>query len=157
MRHIRSALARLAGMFRGRSIDDDFRQEMEFHLEMETAKYVARGMSREEARRQALLDSGGLTQAVEAVHDQRGVPWLESIGADFRYAFRALRRAPAFTAVVVVTLALGIGANTAIFSVVRGVLLKALPHRDGERLIYLRQSYTLSLHDALPIYRKSVV
>src|SRR5688500_7920636 len=97
-------------------------------------------MHPDEARRQALLASGGLTRAVEAVHDQRGLPWLESIAADVRYALRALRRSRAFAAVVVLTLALGIGANTAIFSVVRGVLLKPLPHRDGERLVYLRHS-----------------
>src|SRR6185436_10802974 len=65
---------------------------------------------------------------------------LESLAADVKYAFRALRHSPAFALVVITTLALGIGANTAIFSVVRGVLLKPLPHRDGDRLVYLRQS-----------------
>ena len=140
MRQIRALLARLAGMFTKTQADDDLKEELQSHLDMETAEYIRRGMTPAEARRRALLASGGLTQAAEAVRDRRGLPWLEGLAADLRYALRTLVRAPAFTAVVVLTLALGIGANTAIFSVVRGVLLKPLPHRDGSRLIYLRQS-----------------
>ena len=140
MRHVRSLFARIAGLFTKDTSDDDMRAEMEAHLEMEIAENVRRGMAPDEARRQAILASGGITQAAEAVRDQRGLPWIESVAADVKYAFRALRHARGFTAVVVLTLALGIGANTAIFSVVRGVLLKPLPHRDGDRLVYLRQS-----------------
>ncbi len=140
MRQVRAALARLAGVFTGHRADEELREELQAHLEMATAENIRRGMPPDEARRQALLASGGLTQAAEAVRDQRGLPWLESLAADIRYALRSLRHSPAFTSVVVVTLALGIGANTAIFSVVRGVLLKPLPHRDGDRLIYLRHS-----------------
>jgi putative ABC transport system permease protein len=140
MRHIRAALARIAGMFTKHDADDDLRAELQAHIDMETAEYIRRGMSPDQARRKAMLASGGLTQAAEAVHDQRGLPWVESIAADIRYGLRALQHSPAFTLLVVMTLALGIGANTAIFSVVRGVLLKPLPHQEGDRLVYLRQS-----------------
>ena len=140
MRFIRTALARIGGAFRRRDDDDDIRAEMEAHVEMETAENIRRGMSPDQARRQALLASGGVTQALEAVNDQRGLPVIEGLAADARYAWRALRHSRGFAAIVVLTLALGIGANTAIFSVVRGVLLKPLPHRDGDRLLYLRHS-----------------
>jgi putative ABC transport system permease protein len=140
MSHVRAALARIAGAFRRDRGDSDLRDELLSHVEMETAENIRRGMHPEEARRRAMLASGGVTQAAEAVRDRRGLPWVEGVAADIKYAVRALRHSAAFTTVVVITLALGIGANTAIFSVVRGVLLKPLPHRDGERLLYLRQS-----------------
>jgi predicted permease len=140
MRHFRAALARIVGVFTAHQKDGDLSDELQAHLEMETAENVRRGMAPDEALRQAKLASGGLTQAAEAVRAQRGLPSLESVAADLRYAVRSLRHSRAFAAIVVITLALGIGANTAIFSVVRGVLLKPLPHRDGERLVYMRQS-----------------
>jgi predicted permease len=140
MRYLRAAFARVGGLFATTRADDDLREELRAHLEMEIAENIRRGMHPDAARRKALLAAGGLTVAAEAVRAQRGLPWLESIAADIKYALRALRHSRAFAAVVVLTLALGIGANTAIFSVVRGVLLKPLPHRDGKHLVYLRHS-----------------
>ena len=137
---MRMSLSRLVGFLRGRSLDRDMDDEMRFHLEMAVDEYGRRGLNRDDARAAALRDFGGVTQVREAYRDQRGLPWLESLAADLKYALRTLRRSPAFAGVAVLTLALGIGANTAIFSVVRGVLLRPLPHRDGDRLIYLRQS-----------------
>ena len=138
--YLRAARARIVGLFSGRRADDDIRDELLSHLDMETAEYIRRGMHPDAARRQARLASGGLTQAAESIRAQRGLPWIESIVADIRYALRALRRSPAFTTVVMLTLALGIGANTAIFSCPGRA--SPLPHRNGDRLVYLRQSMT---------------
>ncbi len=137
---LRQWWTRLVETFRPSPDQSELQAEFAAHLEMETAENLRRGMDPTAARRAALRTAGGLTQAAEAVHDQRGIPWLEAVIADLRFAMRSLRRAPAFTFTVVLTLGLGIGANTAIFSAVRGALLKPLPHRDGNRLLYLRQS-----------------
>jgi predicted permease len=140
MKTLRVIVARVKGIFTKHDADIALQEEMLAHLEMEIEDLIARGMNPDAARRQAMMASGGLMQAADAVRDQRGLPIIESTVADVRYALRALRLTPAFTAVAVLTLALGIGANTAIFSVVRGVLLKPLPHRNGDELMYLRQS-----------------
>ncbi|MGH7553388.1 MAG: permease prefix domain 1-containing protein, partial [Longimicrobiales bacterium] len=94
MRQVRAALTRIAGVFTGHHADDDLRAELQMHLEMATAENIRLGMPPEEARRQAMIASGGLTQAADAVRDQRGLPWVEGVVADLKYALRALGRGP---------------------------------------------------------------
>jgi putative ABC transport system permease protein len=144
MRAARAWLLRLTAavrsLFGPDTGDSELREEFEAHLAMETAANVRRGMSPDEARRVALLTAGGLTASAEAVHDQRGLPLIESLATDVRYAIRGLRNKPGFALAVVATLALGIGANTAIFTIVNAVVLRPLPYPDPDRILSISLS-----------------
>ena len=134
---IRRLWIRFITRLRHRDVEDEMDDELRFHLDMQIKKNIGRGMNAPEARRQAMLQFGGLQQVKEECRDARIVRWLDETQRDLRYAFQSLRHKPGFTATVTLTLALGIGINVAIFSVVNCALLRPLPYRNAERLVTL--------------------
>jgi hypothetical protein len=130
MRRLRSLLLRIAGVFNAARRDRELAAELEGHLQLHVDDGVRAGLTPADARRHALLKLGGIPQVQEAVRERRGLPIMETTMHDLRFALRSLRRNPGFAAVAIATLALGIGATTAIFSVVDSVLLRPAPFRD---------------------------
>jgi predicted permease len=137
----RAIASRIRGFFSSRRLDADFQDELASHLSMLEDENLRRGLPREEAHRQARLRLGAGAPLRETHHDLRTLPWLESLVQDLRFGLRMLRKFPGFTAVAVLTLALGIGANTAIFNIINGLMLRTLPVKDPGQLVELLHHY----------------
>ncbi|MDQ3486369.1 MAG: ABC transporter permease [Acidobacteriota bacterium] len=137
---MRVTLSRLTALLRKRRLDSRLDDEVRFHIDMLAQEHMRRGMPEAEARTAALRNFGGIVQMKESYRDQRGMPSIETFLQDARYSVRSFLRTPGFTAAALITLALGIGANSAIFSVVNAVLLRPLPYSEPERIVQMYRS-----------------
>jgi len=150
-------LRRLRRRFRAlafrRDVERELADELQLHIELEQEKNERLGMSPDEARRSALVTFGGVERYKEEARDVRGVRFVEVIAQDLRYALRTMRKTPAFTAVVILTLGLGVGATSAIFSIVNAVLLRPLPYDNEASLVRV---YSAPPGDRMPKFSVSV-
>ncbi|HYL86068.1 MAG TPA: ABC transporter permease [Candidatus Angelobacter sp.] len=135
MNWLRTFFSRFLALFRRRQLDFDLRAELQTHLEMLTEENIRRGLSPEDAARQARREFGGVEQTKELYREQRGVPWLEALLQDLQFAVRSFSKQPIFAVVAILTLALGVGSTTAVFSVGDRILFRSLPYPHDEQLV----------------------
>src|SRR6185312_9220029 len=147
---IRILLNRFTALFHRQKLDADLDEELLAHIDLAVEENLGRGMSKKEARTAALRNFGGVTQTKEDFRVQRGLPFLEVMAQDIRYALRQLHKSPGFMLTVVITLALGIGANTAIFTLVQGILLRSLPVANPSQLYRIGDKNDCCYYDGFP-------
>jgi predicted permease len=138
MERILVLMSRIGSLFRRKELDVRLDEELRAHVDLAIAENMRRGMAPEEARTAALREFGGVTQTRERYRVQRGLPWVEQIVRDVRFAMRQLRKSPGFTLTAILTLTLGLGANTAVFSLINALLLRPLPVPHADELVVLR-------------------
>ena len=134
---IRTLLSRMASLFRARRLDSDLEEELRSHIALAIEENLRRGMSRQQARTAALRQFGGVTQIRETYRQQRGVPMLEQMNRDIRFGLRQLMKSPGFAITAIATLALGVGANSAIFTLIDSIVLRPLPFHNQDKLVFI--------------------
>lgn len=135
MGKLRALWMRLRSMFGGKPAEAEISRELETHLEIHVEDNLRAGMTPEEARRQALIRLGGMEQTQQKWRERRTLPWLETLGRDMSFALRQLRKSPGYTITAVLTLALGVGANSAVFTVINDAMLRSLPVQRPDQLV----------------------